>query len=131
MDEFKFDIDVQSIMRVLMKYWSILLICALLGGFAGWSLSKWVLRPVYESSTTIYALESNENHNATTASRAQDLDLSTRLVNDYKEIITSRKVKKEVSARVHQKFPQGGNEYSVTSDLQRNTRILKIVATAS
>lgn len=131
MEEFKFDIDIQSILRVLMKYWSALLICAILGGFAGWSLSKWVFSPVYESSVTIFAWEANDDILGTTAIKSQSLDLSTRLVNDYKEIITSRKVRKEVSARVQQKFPLGNNDYSVTSDLQRNTRILKIAVSAS
>lgn len=131
MEEMKFEIDLQSILRVLMKYWGILLICAVLGGLTGWSLSKWVFSPVYESSVTIFAWESNGDANTTTAIKSQTLDLSSRLVNDYKEIITSRKVRKEVSARVKQKFPLGNNNYSISSDLQRNTRILKIAVAAS
>jgi len=131
MEEFKFNIDMQSILRVLMKYRGALLICAALGGFSGWSLSKWVFSPVYESSVTIFAWESNEDINTPAAIKSQALDLSSRLVNDYKEIITSRKVRKEVSARVQQKFPLGNNAYSISSDLQRNTRILKIAVSAS
>lgn len=131
MEEFKTEIDLQSILRVLMKYWHTLLICAILGGLAGWSLSKWVFSPVYESSVTIFAWDSDDDDKNTTVIKSQALDLSTRLVNDYKEIITSRKVRKEVSARVRQKFPLGNNGYSISSDLQRNTRILKIAVSAS
>ena len=131
MEEFKTEIDLQSILRILMKYCVVLLTCAVLGGLAGWSLSKWVLSPVYESSVTIFACESNEDARSTTVTKAMELDLSTRLVNDYKEIITSRKVKKEVSVRVNAKFTGGRNKYSISSDLQRNTRILKITVSAS
>jgi capsular exopolysaccharide synthesis family protein len=132
MEELKFDIDLQSILRVLMKYWSVLLTCAVLGGLTGWSLSKWVFSPVYESSITIFAWDSNnENNVSTTTTKAQELDLSTRLVNDYKEIITSRKVSKAVAAQVQAKFPVGNNGYTIASDLQRNTRILKIAAAAA
>lgn len=131
MEDFKLDVDLQSILRVLIKYWSIILVCAILGGFSGWILSKWVLKPAYESSVTIFAWETNENPNATNAIKYQDIEVNSRLVNDYKEIITSRKVRKAVSVLINEKFTNGSREYKISSDLQRNTRVLKITASAS
>ncbi len=55
MEEFKFDIDLQTIVRIVLKYWHIILLAAALGGFSGWGLSKWVFTPVYEANTTIFA----------------------------------------------------------------------------
>jgi capsular exopolysaccharide synthesis family protein len=131
MDDFKFDIDMQCVLRVLLKYWGILLVCTALGGLLGWGLSKWVFKPVYESSITIFAWETNDDPRATNAIKYQDIEINSRLVNDYKEIITSRKVRNQVSTRINEKFGTGHGDYKISSDLQRNTRILKITALAS
>ena len=124
----------QSILQALMKYCIAILICAILGGFAGWGLSKWVFSPVYESSVMIFAWESNQDVNpvnSTTAMKSIELDLNSRLVNDYKEIITSRKVQDEVSRLKQQKFINEPRKNKINTDIQRNTRMIKIVASSS
>ena len=134
MEEFKFGIDMQSILQALMKYSIAILICAILGGLVGWSLSKWVFSPVYESSVMIFAWDANQDINqvnSTSAMKSIELDLNTRLVNDYKEIITSRKVQDEVSNLKQQKFTNEARKNNLSTDIQRNTRMIKIVASSS
>ena len=131
MDDFKFNIDGQTVLHILLKYWLIILCSAILGGILGWIFNKWVFEPVYESTKTVFAWESNESEIKNIAAKVQDIDANTRLVNDYKEIITSRKVQKAVSALVKEKFPDGKYTYKVNSDLQRNTRIIRITAYCS
>jgi capsular exopolysaccharide synthesis family protein len=131
MDDFKFNIDGQTILHILLKYWLIILISAIFGGIVGWICNKWVFEPVYESTKTVFAWESNESETKNIVAKVQDIDANTRLVNDYKEIITSRKVQKAVWALVKEKFPDGIYKYKVNSDLQRNTRIIRITAYCS
>lgn len=131
MEDFKFNIDGQTVLHILLKYWLIILCSAILGGILGWIFNKWVFDPVYESTKTVFAWESNESETKNIVAKVQDIDANTRLVNDYKEIITSRKVQKAVSALVKEKFPDGKYTYKVNSDLQRNTRIIRITAYCS
>jgi len=131
MKEFKFELDLQTVIRILLKYWQIILLSTVLGGFTGWGLSKWVFTPVYEASTTIFAWESSDDDKALKA-KYLDIEANTRLVNDYREIITSRKVQNEVDRLKQQKFVnESKKNYSISSDIQRNTRIVKIVASSS
>jgi len=131
MKDFSFNIDLQSCIRALLKYWQVILLAALLGGFSGWSLSQWVFMPVYESSITILACDAADRDKVQ-QSMVQTIELSNRLVNDYKELISSRKVQNEVARLKKQRFPEEQQKnFSVNSDLQRNTRMIKITATSS
>ena len=55
MEDFKFNIDGQTILHILLKYWLIILISAIFGGIVGWIGNKWVFEPVYESTKTVFA----------------------------------------------------------------------------
>jgi len=133
MEEFKFDIDLQTIVRIILKYWQIILLAAALGGFSGWGLSKWVFTPVYEANTTIFAWESSDDEKTQKLkNQYMDIEANSRLVNDYKEIITSRKVQDEVYRLKQLKFiNESKKNYKISSDIQRNTRMVKIVASSS
>jgi len=131
MEDFKFNIDAQAILHILLKYWLIILIAAIAGGVLGWVFNKWIFAPVYESTKTVFAWESNDSETKNLVAKIQDIDANTRLVNDYKEIIASRKVQKEVSELVKQKFSADKYKYKVNSDIQRNTRIIRISAYCS
>ncbi len=133
MEEFKFDIDLQTIVRIVLKYWHIILLAAALGGFSGWGLSKWVFTPVYEANTTIFAWESSDDEKTQKLkNQYMDIEANSRLVNDYKEIITSRKVQDEVYRLKQHKFiNENKKNYKISSDIQRNTRMVKIVASSS
>ncbi|MHB9057119.1 MAG: hypothetical protein ACYC2P_13395, partial [Paludibacteraceae bacterium] len=61
MEDFKFNIDGKIILHILLKYWLVILISAILGGFLGWVFNKWIFEPVYESTKTVFAWESNES----------------------------------------------------------------------
>jgi capsular exopolysaccharide synthesis family protein len=131
MEDFRFNIDGQTVLHILLKYWLIILISAVFGGVLGWFFNKWVFTPVYESTKTVFAWESNDSETKNLVAKIQDIDANTRLVNDYKEIITSRKVQKEVAELVKKKFSTDQFKYRVNSDLQRNTRIIRITAYCS
>ncbi|MHB9057118.1 MAG: tyrosine-protein kinase domain-containing protein [Paludibacteraceae bacterium] len=126
------DFDFHFLFKLLFKYWLILLIGCILGSLFGIIFSKWIFKPEYESSVTAYAWQSNSGSDEISSVKYQDIEVSSRLVNDYKEIITSFRVQDEVFNQIKQKFPDVQNsDYKINTMLLRNTRILKIVASSS
>ncbi len=64
---------------------------------AGMFVSKFVLHPVYDSTTKIYILNKEENQTVTYS----DVQISTQLTQDYAELIKSRYVLEEVIQRLN------------------------------
>ncbi|MBQ7425131.1 MAG: protein-tyrosine kinase [Lachnospiraceae bacterium] len=64
---------------------------------AGLFISKFVLHPVYDSTTKIYILNKEENQTVTYS----DVQISTQLTQDYAELIKSRYVLEEVIQRLN------------------------------
>ncbi len=63
----------------------------------GLFVSKFVIHPVYESTTKIYILNKEENQTVTYS----DVQISTQLTQDYAELIKSRYVLEEVIQRLN------------------------------
>lgn len=86
------EIDLQELfLAILRKAWIIILIGILCATGSG-LFSKFVLQPVYTSTTKMYII-SRQNINTTTYS---DLQTSTQLVKDYKILIKSRPITEQV-----------------------------------
>lgn len=64
---------------------------------AGLFLSKFVIHPMYESTTKIYILNKEENQTVTYS----DVQISTQLTQDYAELIKSRYVLEEAIQRLN------------------------------
>ena len=64
---------------------------------AGLFISKFVMHPVYDSTTKIYILNKEENQTVTYS----DVQISTQLTQDYAELIKSRYVLEEVIQRLN------------------------------
>jgi capsular polysaccharide biosynthesis protein len=94
-------------------------------GLAGLFLSKFVIAPVYESTTKIYILNKEENQTVTYS----DVQISTQLTQDYAELIKSRYVLEEVIQRLN----LVDKDYDDLSDILKvdtpaDTRIVAITA---
>jgi len=126
------DFDFHFLLKLLFKYWVVLLLGCILGSTTGFVVNKWIFEPEYESSVTVYAWQSNNGPDEIYSVKYQDIEANSRLVNDYKEIITSFRVQDEVFNQIKQNFPDVHNsDYKINTNLLRNTRILKIVASSS
>lgn len=106
---------------LLRKLWLLLLfgfVCAILAGL----ISKYVIAPVYTSSTKIYLIH-RQNEDATTYS---DLQTSSQFINDYKILILSRPVLEEVIREVSLDITQKELISFVSIRSPAETRILEI-----
>lgn len=76
---------------IIRMFWLIILLGAAGGGLAAYiTISSFV--PMYQAETTIYAMGKSPTGNGTDGVNYQDIMVSRQLVQDYQQIITSKKV---------------------------------------
>lgn len=90
------EIDLREIFAVLFHWLWLLVLAALLVGAAGFSISRFVITPTYESTTRIVILNKESDSNALTYS---DLQMGTLMTKDYAELICSRHVVEQVISK--------------------------------
>ena len=117
------EIDLRELVFVLLrKVWIILiagLICALAAGL----ISKFILKPIYTSSTKIYVI--NRQNTETTITNL-DLETSTQLTKDYQILITSRPVIEQVIEDLNLDMTYEELVSSIKVNTPTDTRILEI-----
>ncbi len=90
------EINLAELFAVLWARAFLIISAGLFFALAGLFLSKFVLHPVYDSTTKIYILNKEENQTVTYS----DVQISTQLTQDYAELIKSRYVLEEVIQRL-------------------------------
>ena len=127
MDKETFDFDIHFFIKIAMKYWLVMVILMLFGAFTGFALSRWVISPVYQAKTSLYVgLDTNKNEEKMSDVYSSVM-LGSKLVNDYKEFITTRRVKTLVYDEVIQKnLLPVPFDYEASVALKRNTRVVVI-----
>lgn len=86
------EIDLMEIFGLLLSRLWLIMSAGIFAALACFLVSRFVLTPVYESTTRIYILNKNE----TAAVTYSDVQLGTQLTKDYAELIGSRYVLEEV-----------------------------------
>lgn len=82
------EVDLLEIINILWSRFWIIVGAGLLAAVIGLVVSKFVLTPIYESTTKIYILNKSENTTVTYS----DVQMGTQLTKDYAELINSRYV---------------------------------------
>mgnify|MGYP001232854324 CR=1 FL=1 len=122
-----FEFDFHFFLKILLKYWLLLLIFIFLGCFVGFAASKWLITPIYEARTSLFVGMTQEDGRNDISDIQRAVILGGQLVNDYKELITSRRVKDQVSDNISKgnllKTPM---EFETSVKLKRNTRIVEV-----
>ena len=130
------EIDLLQIFRMLLANLYILILAMLTGGFLMYYVSNEMMSKKFESVTGIYVLNSaaqKENDTLT----GSDLDVGSKLTNDYAELLKSRTVMNRVIAdlNLQNTYPEMANvtpdaiSGMVSIETSTNTRVLKIKVT--
>ena len=82
--------ELKQYFRVLLKRLWILVLMPLIAAFAASYVSIFLLKPIYESNTTIYVINKQNDFNAKLV--YDDMLAGQHLVKDYRELIRSRAV---------------------------------------
>lgn len=116
------EIDLLEIFQVLIgRIW--LIICAgLLVAGVCFAISRYVIAPVYESTTKIYILNKSENTGITYS----DVQMGTQLTKDYAELISSRYVLEQVIGQLSFRLEYDDLLHMVSVSTPSDTRIVAI-----
>ena len=119
------EINLGELFSVLLGRAFLIISAGVFFGLAGLFISKFIMHPVYDSTTKIYILNKEENQTVTYS----DVQISTQLTQDYAELIKRRYVIEEVIQRLN----LVDVEYETLSrvlkvDTPSDTRIVAITA---
>ena len=124
------EIDVRELFLVLLGKWYILFLSMVLGGLVLYLISVAFLSKEFESSTSIYVLNRQDENVVT----YNDLQSGTQLTKDYAQLVKSRSVTEKVIAqlRLNTTYPDMQDiDYEDLSDMisvenTTDTRIIRI-----
>lgn len=126
MEKPSMEIDVLSLLKNLWTKKFLIIFMALFFGTLALLSSIFLIKPSYTASTRIYVL--NKTQQADNLS-ATDLQAGGLLVNDYKEIITSRDVMKDVIANDGVSMTPEELSKMIAVTIPANTRVISIAVT--
>lgn len=86
-------IDIFRMINSVLRKWPLIFIVMCIAGYAGYSYNSDKIIPSYSSSGKIYVIDRVERELTVSI---EDLDIGSRLVEDYKELVTSRIVLEQV-----------------------------------
>lgn len=119
------EIDVLSLLKKLWMKKFLILFMALFFGTLALLGSIFLIKPSYSASTRIYVINQQNAENIT----ATDLQAGSFLVNDYKEIITSRDVMKDVIATNSLSLSPDTLSKMISVTIPTDTRVISITVT--
>ena len=122
-DSDEIEIDLRELFLVLMHYALAIIISAIIVGTAAFSVSKFVITPIYESTTRIVILTKSTNETSITYS---DMQLGTQLTKDYAELITSRYVVEQVIEKFQLDITYDNFVEKISVNTPSDTRIIDI-----
>lgn len=121
------EIDLKDIFRMLIKRWYIVLISVIVCSAAAAIISLFVLKPVYQSNTTLYIGKNVDGEKTDLA--YNDVLLGSQLVKDYREIVKSRLVARQVLDELKlNDITVDDLTAKLSVDLKNDTRVIQISA---
>lgn len=117
------EIEPGELFGALFRHSWIILLCTVLAAVLAWLACRFVVRPVYRSSTTVYVLSRESGGAAITYS---DLQTAEQLTSDYEELIKSRFVLETVLTDLDLDMPMKELKKAVTVTSPAGTRMLEI-----
>jgi capsular polysaccharide biosynthesis protein len=120
------EIDLRSLFRIMITRWWVIVICTVVCTSVSVIVSYFVLKPVYQSSTTLYI---GKNIDVNSDINYNDVLLGTQLVKDYREIAKSRLISAQVIKDMGLKnlTPEGFSN-KIEVNLKNDTRVIQITA---
>ncbi len=117
------DINLKKLSYMLFHYLWLILLVGLLGATVMWSLSRFVMEPVYVSSAKVYVINRQDENKITYS----DLQTGTQLTKDYLILIKSRPVTEQVIQRLNLPLTHEQLSGQIEVNIPQDTRILEII----
>lgn len=117
-------IDLKSLVFELLNNWVMILISTVLVAMIGFSISKFIMTPQYQSTSELYVLSSSSS-----ITSLADIQIGTYMANDYKVVVTSRPILDQVIDNLKLDMNYRALRSKITIGNPNNTRILQITVT--
>ena len=121
------ELDLRQAVMILWKKLWLLLLVALLCGAAAFSISYWLITPLYSASTSMYVY--NQQNRTSTNVTSTDLATSQKLVSTYLVILKSNSVLDQVSRTLDGAYSAEQIEKMLTASAIDNTEAFRITIT--
>lgn len=115
------EIDLLELLQVLWSKALIILMCTIIAAMATGLTSKFLIQPVYSSTTKLYVLSKS-----TSLTSFADIQIGTSLTQDYMELIESRPVVEAVIENLNLDLRYEEMLEKMTVENPSNTRIISI-----
>lgn len=122
MENDEIEIDLLEVFQILLDRIWLVLGVGLFGALICFLLSRFLMTPVYESTTKIYILNKTDNSSVTYS----DVQMGTQLTKDYAELINSRYVLEEVIQKLGLSIEYKDLLHKVSVNTPSDTRIVAI-----
>ena len=120
----KIEIDVVQVLKVLWKRKLMIALVAIATGVLAFGFSSFIVKPQFTSTTRIYVVNRNQGDKPGLSN--QDLQASSYLVKDYREIILSQDVLEKVVTEQNLKFDAKALAKKIQVTVPADTRIVSI-----
>lgn len=124
------EINVRELVKFIMSKIGIVIITTMLFLIGGIVYVKFLLTPMYHSSTTLILVSENQTNESSTNIQS-DVTLNKNLVGTYSEIVKSRTVLNEVKRKLNLEETTDSLSSKIKVSSVENTEIIKIVVSDS
>lgn len=118
------EIDLGALFFELLGHWKMICLSAILAGVIGFMISKFLITPLYESTSELYVLSKS-----TSITSLADIQMGSNLTNDYKVVVKGRPVLEQVIANLGINETYSSLSSKVALNNPSNSRILQITVT--
>lgn len=118
------EIDLKELLFELLAHWKMLLMSTILVGAIALVYSKFLITPLYQSTSALYVLSKS-----TSITSLADLQMGTNLTNDYMEVISGRPVLDQVIENLDMDDNYKSLKSRVKLNNPQNSRIMQIIVT--
>ncbi|MBR2404217.1 MAG: hypothetical protein IKA95_00985 [Clostridia bacterium] len=127
----KEEINIVKIFEIILKLWWVILIFAIIGSLVAFSISSFLMTPLYTSTAKVYVSGSEKADNA--GVNINDINVSQRLVGTYIEILSGNSFLEDIANAYNAQTSKKSDEVSLNyikanlkMDSANGTEILQI-----
>ncbi len=120
------EIDLLDLFKYLLRHILPILGAAILGAAVNFALTRYVITPVYEATSSIYVVSATAN----SALDLTELNIGTSLTSDYKKLVTSRTMLERVISDSGYRLTAEELKSMLTISNDAGTRILEFTITS-
>ncbi|MDO4282237.1 MAG: Wzz/FepE/Etk N-terminal domain-containing protein [Clostridia bacterium] len=122
------EIDIKELLNVLLKKLYIVIIVTIIGAIAGFIYSRYMIDPLYKSTTSFVLSQVTSTKNDVQISEItqNDVTLNQKLVSTYSEIIKSKTIAKQVISKLDLAMSEEEFMSRITVNAKDDTELILI-----